>query len=71
MELPAFLNRLRSLFNIDADQLPELSPEQMAEFLVNPPRFLMRCDDATAAAIWREVEKRQRSTPFERTGEAF
>ena len=57
-----FLNRLRSLHNIDRDLLPELSGEQWPFFRDDPERFLMRADDTQAAAIWREVERRQRRT---------
>jgi hypothetical protein len=56
---PAFLNRVRSLFNIDGDQLPELDRDEWRSFRDDPVRFFMRADDWQAAAIWREVEKRQ------------
>ena len=54
-----FLNRLRSLWNIDGWQLPELNSERWAKFQADPAQFFIRCDDAQAAAIWREIEKRQ------------
>lgn len=54
-----FSNRLRSLFNIDADNLPDLTQEQYAAFLVDPVRFFLRREDALSDAIFREVEKRQ------------
>ena len=54
-----FLNRLRSLWNIDGWQLPELNAKEQAAFMTDPTRFLIRCNDAQAAAIWREIEKRQ------------
>lgn len=57
----AFMNRLRSLFNIDADQVPELANRRI--FLANPVEYLIRADDTQAAAIWREVEKRQKPEP--------
>ncbi|MDB5358876.1 MAG: hypothetical protein JWO51_173 [Rhodospirillales bacterium] len=53
----AFLNRLRSLFNIDADQIPELTNRRL--FLANPVEYLIRAGDAQSDAIWREIEKRQ------------
>ena len=57
-----FLNRVRSLFNIDGDLLADvLSPEEQRKFMDDPVRYFMRCDDERAAAIWREVEKRQRN----------
>jgi hypothetical protein len=59
-EQAAFLNRLRSLLNIEGDQLPELTREQQARFMADPFRFFVRADDEKAAAIWREIEKRQR-----------
>lgn len=58
-EQARFLNRLKSLFNIDADQVPELTREQWYAFRDDPVRFLLRASDAQAASIWREVEKRQ------------
>ena len=60
--LAAFLNCLRSLHNIDGDQLPELEGYDWISFRDDPPRYFMRCNDTQAAAIWREVEKRQRVT---------
>jgi hypothetical protein len=57
-----FLNRLRSLFNIDSAQLPELSASEWPRFRDDPVKFLMRAGDAQTDAIWREVERRQRLT---------
>jgi hypothetical protein len=59
MTRAAFLNRVRSLSNIDQDQLPELSADQWPRFRDDPVRFFTRADDTQADAIWREVEKRQ------------
>lgn len=69
MNNQAFLNRLRSLFNIDGDLLPELSAEQQRAFVVDPVRYLMRADDEQDDAIMREVEKRQRHAPIDLTDE--
>ena len=55
-----FLNRVRSLFNIDGHLLPELTPAQQAEFVADPVRYFMRCERVQADAIWREIERRQR-----------
>lgn len=55
-----FLNRLRSLHNIDHHYLPELTDGEWISFRHNPTEFLIRADDTQAAAIWREVERRQR-----------
>lgn len=57
-----FLNRLRSLFNIDGWKLPELSKDEQAMFVSSPVRYLMKCDDQQADAIWREVDVRQPET---------
>lgn len=57
-----FINRIRSLWNIDHDQLPKLTAEQWPEFRDNPPRYLMHTDKVQAEAIIREVEKRQKSS---------
>ncbi len=54
-----FINRLRSMTSIDGWQLPELTREQQARFMADPFRYMMRAADEQAAAIWREIEKRQ------------
>jgi hypothetical protein len=53
-------NRLRTLYNIDRHQVPELTDAEWPKFRDDPPRFLARCPDTLADAIMREVEKRQR-----------
>jgi hypothetical protein len=58
-DLHAFLNRVRSLFNIDRDMLPELDRDEWRSFRDDPVRFFMGAADWHAEAIWREVEKRQ------------
>jgi hypothetical protein len=59
----AFLNRVRSLHNIDHDQLPELDREDWHSFRDDPVHYFMRTDDYQQGAIWREVEKRQAGKP--------
>lgn len=55
-----FVNMLRSLYNIDAWQLPELPPEHWLQFRTNPPRYLINlADKVQVDAILREVAKRQ------------
>lgn len=54
-----FLNRIRSLYNIDRFSLPELDDEAWKAFRVDPPRYLIKADKRDAHAILREVEKRQ------------
>ena len=61
--LAEFLNRARSLHNIDRDQLPEMTDGEWPIFRDDPVRFLMRADDFLAAEIWREVERRQSRVP--------
>lgn len=59
-EMCAFLNRVRSLFNIGQYLLPELSERDWQEFRDDPPRyFINRADLPQLRAIWREVERRQ------------
>jgi hypothetical protein len=59
-DMHAFLNRVRSLFNIDHYLLPELSEKDWPLFRDDPPRyFINRADLQQCRAIWREVEKRQ------------
>lgn len=59
MDKSDFLNRVRSLFNIDGFMLPELTCDQQDEFLRDPVRYFIRTDKTQSDAIWREVEKRQ------------
>ena len=54
-----FLNCLRSLFNIDGYQLPELNWGQQLDFVQSPVKYFIQADDEQQAAIWREVAKRQ------------
>lgn len=55
-----FINRMRSMFNIDAYQLPELDESQLRVFLDDPLQFFMNDgNEDVRGAIWREVEKRQ------------
>jgi hypothetical protein len=60
-DFPLSLNRLKSLHGIDHHLLPELTDEQWARFRDDPVRFFLRADDPTQAAIWREIERRQRT----------
>ena len=61
MTLHQFLNRLKSLYNIDGYLLPELNYFDWVKFRDHPSAFFINADDGKRAAIWREVEKRQRS----------
>lgn len=60
MDQHDFTNGLRSLFNIDGYQLPELNWGQQLDFVQNPVKYFIQADDEQQAAIWREVAKRQR-----------
>ena len=60
MEKKSFINRIRSLFNIDGYTLPELTREQQLEFLRDPVRYFLSTDEAQSDAIMREVENRQK-----------
>ena len=60
----AFANRLRSLFNIEGHQLPELTTaNQDYSFDRDPARYFIRASDEQADAIWAEIEKRQVAQP--------
>ena len=60
MQKRAFINRIRSLFNIDGYTLPELTGQQQLEFLHDPVRYFLNTDEDQSDAIMREVESRQR-----------
>ena len=60
MDNSQFINRVRSLYNIDRFLLPELSDSDWKEFRDNPPRYYINsADRRQVEAIFREVEKRQ------------
>lgn len=65
----AFLNRVRSLYNIDRAQLPWMTDSQWMGFRTDPARFVIRCSDNVADRILEIVEKRQATTipPTDRT----
>ena len=54
-----FLNMLRSLYNIDHHNLPELDDHEWPSFRDDPPRYFMKTDHTQQRAIYREVMKRQ------------
>lgn len=58
--LSLFINRIKSLWNIDRHLLPELSDEQWVEFRDDAVRYFTRTDWVQQQAIWREIERRQR-----------
>jgi hypothetical protein len=55
-----FINRVRSLYNIDGFMLPELTKEQKTQFIADPPRYFINTDNTQREAIWREIARRQR-----------
>lgn len=59
MEKSEFLNRVRSLFNIDGIFLPELTNDERRAFVRDPVRYFMTADRHQSDAIFREVENRQ------------
>lgn len=60
-----FINRVRSLFNIDGYLLPELTKEQQLKFVSDPVRYFINADDRQADAIMREIERRQKEVTEE------
>lgn len=68
MTLREFHNGLRILHSIDADEFEQAGadPADYAAFSRDPARFLIRCDDATADALWTVIHRRQtRQNRFE------
>lgn len=58
MNLKNFDNRLRALYNIDYNRLPELPEVDWPRFRDNPVGFWITCDDDIRTAIWRELQHR-------------
>ena len=69
MQKRAFINRIRSLFNIDGYMLPELTGQQQLEFLRDPVLYFLNTDEAQSDAIMREVESRQRGAVSDLRGD--
>ena len=64
-ELDRFHNAIRILYSIDKDELERalgrpLTVVQWKQFSDDPPRFFIRADDETVAAIWTIVERASR-----------
>lgn len=60
-----FINRVRSLFNIDGYLLPELTKEQQLKFVGDPVRYFIGADEPQSDAIMREIERRQKEVTEE------
>lgn len=60
MNAAGFVNRIRSLHNLDWDHVPFLDERAWPTFRDDPPAFLMRTDEATADRIFAAVEARQK-----------
>lgn len=58
-----FLNRIKIMISLDQHEIrPSGGPmtdSVYTRFVADPFRFMMRCDDQTAAAIWRAVVARE------------
>jgi hypothetical protein len=61
MHKQEFINRIRSLYNIDGHLLPELSSQQQLAFLRAPVTYFLETDESQSDAIMREIERRQNS----------
>ena len=58
-DLDAFILRLKCLHNVDGYTLePHFSLYEQMRFCRNPVRYLLTCDDADRAIIWRALEAR-------------
>ena len=47
-----FHNALRILLNIDRWDVKWMDDREWQEFIANPHRFFIACDDPTADALW-------------------
>jgi hypothetical protein len=61
MQKQEFINRIRSLYNIDGHLLSELSSQQQLAFLRAPVTYFLETDETQSDAIMREIERRQNS----------
>lgn len=52
INLRAFHNTVRKLYNIEWEQLGFLTDVQKDNFFENPPMFFIRADDETATKLW-------------------
>lgn len=58
-----FLNALKALSFIDGCRLPELSSNELNEFLRHPEKFFITADDWQQKVIWRELQKDLKASP--------
>ena len=58
MNMRNFTNRLRALWNIDYNRLPEMPEDEWPHFRDAPHRYFAHCSDDMQKAIWREVQHR-------------
>ena len=61
MQKREFINRIRSLYNIDGHLLGELSSREQLAFLRDPVTYFLQSDETQSDAIMREIENRQAS----------
>lgn len=61
MDAHQFVNRIRSLWNLDWDDVSFLDRADWIDFRDSPVRFITRCDDQTRDRIYAAVEARQRT----------
>lgn len=65
MTLKRFHNALRILLSIDGPDFHEAAPDgDWQAFRDDPFRYLIRCDDEQAQALWKLVEARQSKVPL-------
>ena len=60
MELREFHNGMRILLNIESFDLAmaNIDRDAQKQFLEDPLRFFIRCDDETADKLWAIIERR-------------
>ena len=60
IKLNDFINRLRIIASIDADELEDAGIFDWKDFQRDPYKWLMRADDEKAAKLWALIEKRSK-----------
>ena len=58
-----FHNALRILLNIDHWDVEWMTTSQWQDFIANPHKFFIACDDPTADRLWAIIEERTGATP--------
>lgn len=59
LEKRVFAQRIRALFSLEEDDLPELAPTERAKAVAAPLKYFLRSNHDTSMLIWRAIDARR------------